>query len=113
MKQLLSRVSEVLAEVVVYAKAALLHLGVEDLLGERATATAARRRLSLLLQRAQRGAAGFDGLNDFFFRHAVAGAHECRIGQEVDAEALCGPLTQWKNQILRVLGKRQRVEHHL
>ena len=53
MEKLLPRVREVLAQVSVHPEAPLLHLGVEDLLGERAAAAAARRGLGLLLQRAQ------------------------------------------------------------
>src|SRR5574341_2196184 len=56
MKQFLARMGEVLAEVAVDAEAALLHLGVQDLLRERAAAAAARRGLGLLLERAQRRA---------------------------------------------------------
>jgi hypothetical protein len=48
-EKLLPRVREVLAQVVRHPEAALLHLGVEDLLGERAAAAAAGRRFGFFL----------------------------------------------------------------
>src|SRR5262249_2290476 len=64
MKELLPRMGEVLAEIVLHVHALLLQLGIEDGLRERTASTAARRAFRLLLQGAERRAAALHRFAD-------------------------------------------------
>jgi len=79
---------EMLAEMVVDRDAALLQLGIHDLLCERAAAAAARGRFGLLLQGTERGAAFGDRAADRSLRDVVARADQSRVGKHLDPQPL-------------------------
>src|SRR5690606_11633068 len=114
--ELLARVGEVLAEMVVHGDAATCELRFEYLGDERAAASAGRGRLRCRLECTDGRAARFDRCAERAFADVVAGADLRTFGQRCDARRaalLCVALEARHDHRLRVLGQFRAVEHHL
>ncbi len=99
---------------VVDADAALLELGVENLRDQRRAAAAGGAGLGLALERADRGAAGFDGRAQAALGHVVAGADLCGFrqrGQRVGRGCTRKAARRRKQHAFRVLRQRHGVQH--
>src|SRR5471032_2396265 len=112
--QLLARIGEVLADVVVDGHAELFHFRLHDLRDQRHAAAAPGASLGAAFQRADGGGAAGHGLAQRAFRDVVARA-DLRAGrQRVDAER--GPrlaVRLRQDQELRRFGQLDPVQHHL
>src|SRR5882724_2124449 len=88
-------------------------LEIEYLLYQRPAAPAAGARAGLLLQGAKAGTALRHGIYDLRLRDAVAGADQRTVWQQADALPRPAAFPSRKEQVLRVLRQRERVEHAL
>ena len=112
-EQLLPRVLEMLAEMVLDIDSAFLQFGIEDLLHERCAAPAGAARFGCALQRANGGAAGGDRFAQCAFAHVVARADGCAGGKHVHTQAFRGAFTRRQNEVLRMSGERDAVQGDL
>src|SRR5882762_6618168 len=112
-EQLLARVVEVLAQMVLHVDAALSQLAVQNLFYERAAAAAGGAGFGRLLQRAEARAACGDRIAQPALAHVVAGADGGRRRQQVHPEALLRAFARRQDQVFGVLGQRQGVQRHL
>ena len=115
-EQLLARVRKVLAHRGVDADAALLELGVEDLRHQRRAAAAGGAGLGLGLERADRGAAAFDGRAEAALGHVVAGTDLRGFrqrGQRVGRGCTRSGRARRKQHAFRVLRQRHGIHDGL
>ncbi len=112
-EELLPGVGEVLTQVVVDGDAFALELRLQDLRHERRAASASARGARVLLQRADRCAAGIDRGADRSLAHVVAGA-DLGSGWERRRAMRRGRIApRREDQILWVLRQRQVIQHRL
>src|ERR1700733_2483730 len=115
MKELLARIREMLAEMVVDSDAFTLDLRLQDLRDQGGAAPARRRRLGAFFECTDGGATCLDRRADRALGDVVARADLGVGGQSGESAAsgrlATGPLGE--NQLLRIFRQRQTIEHGL
>ncbi len=112
--QLLARVSEVLAQVVVHFNALFRQLGVEHLGDQWDTTAAAGTGFGFGLQRRHGVATLIDGRNQHAFGDIEAGANLCAVWQFIDTNRrLTAGRVGWQDQGVRVLRQFDGVQYQL
>ncbi|MNS61706.1 hypothetical protein D3C72_947390 [compost metagenome] len=112
--QLLARVGEMLAQVVVHGHAALGHFHLHDLRDQRHAAAAGGAGLGAGLHLGGRAHALAHGLADLALGDAVARADLRAVGQRIDAQARLGlAVARRQDEELGFVGQRDAVERQL
>ncbi len=112
--QLLARVSEVLAQVVVHFDALFRQLGVQHLSNQRNAAATASPGFGFRLQRRNGVTAFVDGGDQHAFGHVEAGANLCAVRQFIHADGrFTAGGVRWQDQRVRVFRQLDGVQHQL
>ena len=112
-EQLLARVGEVFAEMIVDGDAAALEFRIQHLLEQGCATTAGGCRLGAFLECGDGGGASLDGGTQRALGHGVAGADQRTVRQHVHAQAGLAATARRQDQILGMLRQIDAVEREL